>query len=374
MDRVYKEKSGCCGCTACESACPARAISMRADAEGFAYPLIDAALCTDCGACRRICPFLREDACRNASQPVLYAACHRNTNVLEHSTSGGAFTALSDVLLKEHGVVYGACFDETFTVRHMRAETRAERDRMRISKYAQSAMGGIFEHVKRDVRQGRPVLFTGTPCQVGGLRGYLGKTADAPNVILCDVICHSVPSPLIWAEYRALLGREHGAPVTDVWFRTKRNGWSRSGSNRGFTYRVAGSDALYSDNRFYALFFSEQCMMRPCCEHCPYTSTRRAGDITIADYWGIEKYSEAWAGVNGVSSVFISTEKGAALFEKAKPALRFEQRPLEEQVAEQGRLSCPIVFPKEKRAAFWALYASQGFDGVAAFLKETYGA
>ena len=372
MESVFSTKAACCGCAACSQFCPSAAIQMEPDEEGFLYPKIYSSRCTNCGACKQVCPFLRENNCKNTAVPHFYAACHRNIHTLQHSTSGGAFTALSDIILKEGGVIYGADFDAAFHVVHTRAQTSEGRNRMCISKYAQSEIKNCFSQVKTDLSAGKKVLFTGTPCQNAGLKAYLGKLSHSERLFCCDLICHSIPSPLIWEEYKKQLEHEHGgAPIRNVFFRSKKDGWSRAGSNRGFQYYVEGDGTQYEDDRFYLLFFGEQCMMRPCCEHCPYTDVHRVGDITIADYWGIEKYSDEWVGVNGVSLILISTEKGEKLFEKAKPSLRWQERDASEQLTEQNRLTKPAVYPPE-RALFWSLYQTQGFPAICEYLKKKY--
>ncbi len=365
MKTVYGECRACCGCGACAHLCPAGAIRMEPDAEGFLYPVVDQSLCVDCGLCRERCPLMAADHYKQPAAPRFYAAKHRQGEVLRRSTSGGLFTALSDGVLAQGGAVYGAVFDEALRVVHRRADTAAGRDPMRFSKYVQSDLGGCFAQVEQDRRQGTPVLFTGTPCQNAGLRAALGALAQAPELVCCDVICHSIPSPRVWEAYKALLEQEQGAGLTMVSFRNKESGWTRSGSNKLFRYQTANMAAPAQDDRFYRLFFESGAIVRPACGSCPFTDCRRPSDITIADYWGIEKYSPEKYDPLGVSLVLVNSPKGAALLERCRPALWLEERPPREALAEQGRLHQPVQLPAH-RAAFWRLLEQ---EGLAAAMK-----
>lgn len=371
MNFVYNDKNSCSGCTDCYNRCPQKAILMVADSDGFKYPTINKQVCNDCGLCSKHCSFVNANALKNTQEPTFYVAKHISSSVLEKSTSGGAFTALSDVVLKENGVIYGADFDKAYNILHKRGTSEKERDAMRVSKYAQSDMADIFKEVRSDLKQGKAVLFTGTPCQTAGLKSYIGTGEISKNLYLCDLICHSIPSPLIWQSYRELLEKEGGKRVSEVYFRSKTTDWSRGNSNRGFVYKLEGEEEYKTDNRFYQLFFGEGWIMRPSCEKCPFTDIHRVSDITIADYWGIEKYSEEWYDKKGVSVIITSTPKGQELLQKAKKGLKLEQRDKSEQVTEQKRLSEPSVFPKTRENS-WQEFREKGFEYISDKLKEKY--
>ncbi len=199
MIELYERSEDCCGCTACMSICPKDAITMAADKEGFLYPQIDEALCIECDLCTQVCAF--HDSYRiggNYDQPLVYAAKHRSDEVRMNSSSGGLFTAISDFVLERNGVVYGAAFGKDFEVRHHRAETVEERDRFRGSKYVQSNLLGIYKEVKTELRKGKTVLFTGTPCQNAGLRSFLNKEYE--RLYLCDIVCHGTQARF-WRNY-----------------------------------------------------------------------------------------------------------------------------------------------------------------------------
>lgn len=217
----------CCGCTACESICPHDAISMKPDAMGFLYPTTDPSKCIGCGLCEKVCAFNENyDTSFNLPQPDAYAARHKNMEEVETSRSGAAFIAISDYILKQGGVVYGAGYTEHFRVVHKRATTKEERDEFKGSKYVQSDLTGIFRQVKKDLKDGMIVLFSGTPCQTSGLASYIGKRLRE-NLYLVDIVCHGVPSPSLWKDYIAYLERKKGAEICWVNFRDKQQfGWA----------------------------------------------------------------------------------------------------------------------------------------------------
>lgn len=201
------EKERCTGCWACANGCPAGCISMEPDEEGFLYPKIDAAACTDCGLCRRVCPAARSVPVEG-DVPKAYALHALDRELLEGSASGGGSALLAQSMLERGGVVFGAVFDEAFLVYHDRIENMAELERFQGSKYPQSAVGDVYRQTKALLERGTPVLFTGTPCQIAGLRAYLAR--DYEGLLCQDLICHSVPSPRVWRAYLSELERAHG--------------------------------------------------------------------------------------------------------------------------------------------------------------------
>lgn len=363
MNSLYLKKEDCCGCSACYSICAKHAITMKPDEEGFLYPEIDQASCVDCGRCTQICPVMYEGNYKESGTPRFYVARHKLPEVLQQSTSGGAFTAISDAILRKKGVIYGADYDEGFHVLHKRAETTKQRNRMRISKYVQSDMGDTYTQIKVDLKAGRTVLFTGTPCQAAGLRGFMGNSPLTDRLYVCDLICHSIPSPLIWEEYKSLLERENGGKLVSVQFRSKKHGWSRENSKKGILFATDRNCEIQEDDRFYQLFFKGGAITRPSCSQCRFADINRASDLTIADYWGIEKYSPEWFDPLGVSVILVNSSKGNDFFDQCRQDMLVEERPKEESLNEQKRLHEPSKFP-ENRSLFWENYQCFGFEFV----------
>lgn len=221
------DKSDCCGCTACASICPHDAIEMKPDVLGFLYPEVNVDKCVECGLCEKVCAFNEKyDKTNNLSTPLAYGARHKDMSEVETSRSGAAFIALSDVVLRAGGVVYGAGYEGHFRVVHKRAVTPEERNEFKGSKYVQSDLTGIFRQVKKDLRSGLIVMFSGTPCQTAGLASYIGNNKLRENLFLVDIVCHGVPSPYVWRDFLAYLEKKHGSEICYVNFRDKEvYGW-----------------------------------------------------------------------------------------------------------------------------------------------------
>ena len=361
MKSVYDVKQNCSGCCACEEKCPRGAIKMKPDEEGFLYPVIDQAYCVDCGLCQKVCPLRRKGSCKETGEPHFYSATHKSAEVLMESTSGGAFTAVSDAILAEGGAVCGAVFNEDWSVRHRIVRDARGRDLMRVSKYVQSDLRGVFRQVAEELKA-RPLLFTGTPCQCAGLRSFMEGSPLAERLFVCDLICHSVPSPDVWQAYRKMLEKRAGGKITELRFRSKINGWGRSSSNKGFCYKVEGDREFREDDFFYGLFIGRNVIARPSCEACRFTDVHRASDLTIADCFGIEQYSPELCDKRGVSLVITNTPRGAEMFKRISKDMITSERPQWQITEHQQRLSKPVVYPAAERARFWEIFRREGLE------------
>lgn len=357
-----KDKSDCCGCTACASICPKDAMTMEPDTLGFKYPKVDLSKCIDCGLCEKVCAFNDSyDKSLNLKEPEIYAARHKDMHEIETSRSGAAFIAISDFVLENGGIVYGVGYKEHFRVTHKRATTKGERNEFKGSKYVQSDLDGIFRQVKEDLKQGNTVLFSGTPCQTAGLNSYIGKKLRE-NLVLVDIVCHGVPSPYIWRDYLAYVENKYKSKVVKVDFRDKsRIGWS------GHIESFVLNNGKKLESRTYTDLFYQHIMFRPSCGKCHFTNFNRPSDFTIADFWGWEKTgSEFNKDDKGVSLVLVNTEKGDNLFEEANKDLDIIPIKLEDCL--QPNLRHPSVI-HPKRMMFERDYQRKGF----LYVKKRYG-
>lgn len=297
-------KKNCTGCSACYSICPKNAITMEENEEGFVYPVIDTSLCVDCGLCQKVCPSLNYNF-SNDKNPKCYAAMAKD-EIRAISSSGGAFTVFANYILSNNGVICGAGYDENMNVEHIIIDNINDLKKLNGSKYVQSNINDCYKKIKEYLLKGRFVLFSGCPCQVTGLTNYLGKLYD--NLLTLDLICHGVPSPLLFKKY---LKEEYpNEKIIDINFRSKINGW-----NKGYnTIYTRTSKQEYINKDFEDIYFSAfgcNMSLRKSCYNCKYTKLPRTGDITIADFWGITKDCDD---KKGTSLLLINNNNGFKYF------------------------------------------------------------
>lgn len=360
--KLFEYEKDCCGCTACESICPKHAIYLKKNIEGFLYPFIDRSLCVDCGLCKKVCDFQSRNNTIEVmcGYPQAWAVKHKKKEVIQCSTSGGAFTAISDYVLRNSGVVYGAILDDDFDVKHSRAVSESERNAFRGSKYVQSDLEDIFASVKQDLEKGRMVLFTGTPCQCSGLKSFLQNAKQSTErLILCDIVCHGTPSPLLWRKHIESIKKRYKKPLIDYQFRAKINGWH----NHTEVALFKDGKSLYASSfiqKHKNLFYSHL-TLRESCYNCKYTTTYRNTDITIADFWGIEKIFPDWDDDTGISLILVNNKKGSIVFDGIQTDL--ECRKVELKDCLQPQLQHPASRP-DGRDKFWQEYYQHGYDYV----------
>lgn len=326
-----QEKNRCCGCSACVQRCPKLCIQLKEDSEGFLYPEVDQSLCIDCGLCEKVCPFLHVDT------PVqvldVWAVKNRDESERLRSSSGGVFIALAKEVIRENGVVFGAVFDEKWEVKHIHAVTLDEVYPMMGSKYLQSRIGNVYKEAESYLKQGRKVLFTGTPCQLAGLRKYLRK--DYPNLLAVDFLCHGVPSPKVWRKYldevttrqgggkNSVLSHPIGGngPIRSIEFRSKSSGWKKYSFALTLSEASADGDKntvllsrMHREDPYMQVFLSD-IILRPSCYACKCKNGVNHSDLTIADYWGINQLMPDFDDDKGVGLVLVNTSKGKSCFE-----------------------------------------------------------
>lgn len=354
---VRANKAECTGCGACASICPRKAISMQPDEEGFLYPVVDGKLCVECDLCEKRCPAGKTLA---DHKPVVYGAQHKDEGIRAQSSSGGVFTALARDMLAGGGVVFGAAFDESLHLEHVGAFDETELAPMRGSKYVQSDAADAVSNAASLLERGIPVFFSGTPCQIAGLKARVGKKHEE-NLLTMDFVCHGVPSPGVFASYLKELESKHGKRVTAYVFRDKRRGWKDFSAVAAFEDGTEHVGQQTTEPFLYG--FLQNLYLRPSCVHC---STLRWGnhvsDLTLADLWGAQEICPGRDDDSGLSIVFANTPKGKKALERAGAQLTVFPVNELEKLKRFNPSIWHTASAHEKRKAFFAHFAKNGFD------------
>ena len=303
------EPQKCCGCSACIYICPKHSISFQEDRDGFIYPKVDLETCIDCGLCEKVCPMINQES--ECLPLATYAAKNDNETVRLRSSSGGIFTLLAESVIGEGGVVFGARFNEDWEVVHDYTDTIEGLEPFRGSKYVQSCMGESYRQVENFLKADRKVMFTGTPCQIEGLRKFLRK--DYNTLLTVEVVCHGAPAPLVWRTYLnneiAKCGKDLSG-VEGINFRDKLTGWKTYSLSVKLSKNIVSS-SLSKDNDYMRAFLSNL-SLRKSCYNCPAKSGKSGADITIGDFWGIENVRPEIDDDKGLSLVLVNSPKGMA--------------------------------------------------------------
>lgn len=313
MITLFNKKKNCCGCGSCENICPKNAISMGEDEYGFIYPKIDHNLCIECHLCEKVCNF--QSRTEYSDEHKAYAAVTKNQEILMNSTSGGIFTTIALEFIKDGGFVAGSIYDENFNVVHIVSNKIEDIYKMQGSKYVQSSINDTYFQIRKLLLQKEKVLFSGTPCQVDGLYGYLQRDYD--NLYTIDIVCHGVPSNKMFQDYLHYESEKYGK-ITDIKFRDKTQGWGTTGSIK-FENK---NKIIYSGTSEYYYLFNKSLTFRDSCYSCKYSSHHRPANITIGDYWGIEKTDfrllnkKEMDTDKGISLIICNGQQGTNLFEK----------------------------------------------------------
>lgn len=353
MDTIeVVKKNDCCGCGSCVQKCPKQAISMVENEEGFLYPQINKEKCINCGLCSRVCPQLKNLKMVDKEYPKTYAMRNRNNEDLSKSSSGGIFSVIADYVFENGGVVFGAAYDDELNVNHIKAENQQKLEALRSSKYVQSNIGETYKEAEKLLKEGRIVLFTGTPCQIAGLNSYLIK--EYKNLITCDLVCHGVPSQKLFHTYIEYLSRKFNSRVVKYNFRSKdKNGW-------GLFTKVETEDGkiryIKPDFDPYYSNFLESTTYRLNCYQCHYTNWNRVSNITLADYWGISGIHPDFYKEEGNSLILINDKKGEQIFEKISDKIEYIQTDLGKAANHNKNLVRPSKYSNERQRIYIGIY------------------
>lgn len=298
------EKARCTGCTACVAVCGLNAIVMESDAEGFLYPVVDPSRCVNCGKCHQVCPVDREAVA--VSLEKTYLAVAEDEALRKQSSSGGVFSLLAEQILHNGGVVFGCAMTEDRSgAHHIGIDHKDQLWQLRGSKYVQSALENTLREAKDALAKGKTVLFSGTPCQIGGVKAYLG---NAERLLTVDVICHGAPSPMVWKDYLTALEKDMDSKAVQVRFRDKTEGWQKYSLvvefENGSIYRKNVTEDLYLRG------FVEDLYLRPSCHGCVFKNHNYKSDLTVGDLWGAARIKPELQGIEGISLLIPHTPKG----------------------------------------------------------------
>ena len=367
--KLYQSKSQCCGCSSCVDACPKKAISLKMDNMGFYYPQIDKSACVSCGLCTNVCAFRTYKSEKTSYAQKALAVKHIDKHVHESSSSGGIFSALSDGIINNDGVIYGAAFVSKNKIAHIRCESMLERDRTKGSKYAQSDMQGIYNSIKKDLKDGKTVLFSGTPCQAAAVAKRFEDYRD--HLFLVDIICHGIPSPGIFEKHISFCEKQKGKLVEQYLFRTPCQPGDSNTQVQAILFEDGEIDRTSKYVRIYFDLFLENKILRESCFDCPYACSDRESDITIGDFWGIEKIAPDFADKNGVSAVLINTQRGEDLFNKISANLDYIACTFDDIAKRNPNLMRPSARPRFNK--FQLMYKVFGYNGaVRGYYKSNF--
>lgn len=349
---IERNEEKCCGCSACVTICPKKAIYFKQMENGFFYPKINEDKCIGCGLCDHVCRFLKKND-KSKCPSAIYGAIKINNR--EKSQSGGAFTTIAEEILLNNGIVYGVV-NQNNEVKYLRGTSLAELQYMKGSKYVQAKIDNIFKEVELDLKNKRLVLFSGTPCIIDGLYGYLKvKNIDISQLYTCDLICHGVPSPKIYQDYIIYLGNEYGQ-ISKFNFRNKKLSKWKGHICSCYSSQKGNLVLLNYPNIFYSnVVFRESCYV------CPYSSTKRCADITVGDFWGIENVNKKFDDNKGCSLVMINSDKGKEIWEHCKKKMSFFESNISQ--CYQPNLYHPTRKPQFYEE-FWKLYKDKKFENA----------
>lgn len=350
----------CTGCGACFNACPKHCISMEEDTQGFLIPKVNTDQCLRCGICRQKCPVLmtRFGERIGRLEPRAYAAQSLDAKTRYNSTSGGLFTELARWIIGQGGYVAGAIYDKQHVIRHYIGNSECDIDLLRQSKYSQSNKGNIYTQIKSLLAERKTVLFVGAPCEIGGLLTYLG--GKPASLFLADFICLGANSPLVYRKYLESLQFKYGADIDKVWFKYKKNGWEKFATRVDFKNGKVYVKDRYSD-LYMRGYIHKSLYLRPCCYNCQFKGFPRSADLTLGDFWGVEKSFPDLDRTFGVSAVFSNTDQGDALLFAVRNRLLLRECDIE-SIAHQNKQLNHSAIGESSQNAFFKDLSRIGFE------------
>lgn len=356
----------CCGCTACLHVCPLNCITMQEDEEGFTYPVIDGEKCIHCKKCEKVCPVRNTN--NNNNRTKTFVGYNKNEEIRKQSSSGGIFSVLAEWILQQRGVVFGAAFDEKFEVHHIAIETEVELEKLRGSKYVQSRLENVYTETKKYLEKKRKVLFTGTACQIAGLKNYLDKEYE--NLYTVDVLCHGAPSPKIWRMYLEDKKKQYHASIKKIEFRNKKNGWKNYSMNICFLNMRRYCVHFFEDE--YMRLFLGNIDLRPSCYNCCFKDIPRISDMTIGDSWGIEKTIPDMDDDKGTSIILLHSLNGERMFDAIKEKIIIREVRLDEVLppTEESRKSAEI-HPNRKKY-LEGIKKGENFEILSGYVRKSF--
>lgn len=362
MEKLYNKDENCCGCGACANICPKNAVTMQEDKYGFLFPVINPELCVECNMCRKVCAY--HNLTEENTPLKTWVAVSKNKKSLEKSSSGGVFYTLANEFIKNGGCAVGASFDENFSLNHIIADTNKELRKLQGSKYCQSSTGFVFREIKKRLKNNHKVIFSGCPCQVAGLKSYLGKDYD--NLVTIDLICHGVPSNKSFRDYLKNFEDRKQIKIKAFSFRDKNIGWGKNGSIISENNKKL---KLFEVAESYLFYFAHSLIMRKSCYSCKYAGSDRPADITIGDYWGIEKEHPELLEKGkideskGVSVIIANTKKGVEFIRDNRKLFHLYNSSFEKASRGNAQLNHPSIY-NPKREEILSLYAESGWSAV----------
>lgn len=373
---LFDDKTQCCGCNACLNVCPQKAISIQEDEDGFVYPSIDSNICVNCGLCRQVCEYRKKEKASATSKSVVYAAKGKNRTLTSKSSSGGVFATLAQIAINDGGIVFGCALELVggeYVAHHISIEDIKNLWRIQGSKYVQSNIGDAYTRAKKALDIGKFVLFSGTPCQIAGLKSYLKKDYD--NLLTVDLVCHGVPNSRLFNSYIKFEESKIGGTISEISFRNKTD------FRITIRYSVMGKERIKripsSLSSFYN-FFLRGDIYRENCYSCKYASPERVSDLTLGDYWGFSavhpdaKKRRNLKEKDGVSCVLLNTKKGKNFFLKHEDFFECLESDFDKASRFNGQLLRPCK-ESSKRTRLFELMKEKGYAAVDEFYFNYLG-